>query len=74
MNKLCNNILQFSYLLLVLDSSRSARTETLLLVFLVTLALLLTLATRGRPPATSGSVFSVLLSSKLARLTNESSG
>ena len=29
---------------------QEASTETLLLVFLVTLALLLTLATRGRPP------------------------
>ena len=45
--------------------SRSARTETDLLDFLVTLAFLLTEATRGRPA--SGS-FSVLLSSKLARL------
>ena len=45
--------------------SRSARAETDLLFFLVTLAFLLTLATRGLP---SGSVFSVLLSSKLARL------
>ena len=59
--------------MLVLDSSRSARTDTLLLVFLVTRALRLTLATLGRPPAASGSVFSVLLSSKLARLTNERS-
>ena len=42
--------LHMTYLLLVLVSSRSASTETLLLVFLVTLALLLTLATRGRPP------------------------
>ena len=48
--------------------SRSARVETDLLVFLVTLAFLLTEATRGRPA--SGS-FSVLLSSKLARLAIE---
>ena len=62
-----------SYLLFVLDSSRSAGTETLLLVFLVTQALMLTLATLDRPPTASGSVFSVLLSSKLARLTNKNS-
>ena len=56
---------------MVLDFSRSTR--TLLLVFLVTWAILPTLATLGRPPAASGSVFSVLLSSKMARLTYENS-